>query len=67
LRAQKLDSLKLALKFATHDSVRCNILNEMIDEESDDKIWPTYNDQVKNICEKNLKVISKDDSLRVFI
>jgi serine phosphatase RsbU (regulator of sigma subunit)/Tfp pilus assembly protein PilF len=66
LRAQKIDSLKLALKSATHDTISCNILNEMIDEEADDKIWPTYNEQVKNICEKNLKVISKDGSLRIF-
>lgn len=64
--SQNLDSLKSALKYAKHDTTRCNILNEMIDAESDDKIWPNYNEQVKSICEKNLKIISVKDSIRFF-
>lgn len=51
---QTIDSLKLALKNAQHDTTRCNILSVMIEAESDDNIWPKYNDELKNISEKNI-------------
>lgn len=56
--SQDIDSLKQALKIATHDSTRCHILDQMIETEADDNIWPTYNDQLKTLCEKNLKNVT---------
>jgi tetratricopeptide (TPR) repeat protein len=50
-----MDSLKLALKNAKHDTTRCSILNEMVEVEMDEKIWPIYNEQLKTISENNLK------------
>ena len=61
--AQDIDSLKLALKNAKHDTTRCNILNEMIEAENDDKVWPLYNDQLLKLCEHNL---AKKTSLKTF-
>ena len=52
--SQNIDSLKLALKIAKHDTTRCNILNAMIEAEGDDEIWPKYNEQLKALAEKNL-------------
>lgn len=49
-----LDSLKAALKNAANDTTRCNILNQMIEAESNDKIWPLYNDQLLKIAENCL-------------
>ncbi len=49
-----VDSLKSALKKATHDSTRCIILNAMIEAEEDDDLWPQYNEQLYTIVQKNL-------------
>jgi tetratricopeptide (TPR) repeat protein len=49
-----IDSLKLALKNAKHDTTRCNILNAMVDAEANDEIWSKYNAQLKTIVEKNI-------------
>lgn len=50
-----VDSLQNLLKKATHDTVRCALLNQMIEAENDDKIWPAYNVKLKALCEKNIK------------
>ncbi|MES2567700.1 MAG: tetratricopeptide repeat protein [Bacteroidota bacterium] len=60
-RGQNIDSLKQALKSATHDTTRCHILNQMIEIEADDNIWPNYNLQLKALCEKNLKNSSSSE------
>jgi tetratricopeptide (TPR) repeat protein len=49
-----MDSLKLALKNATHDTTRCTILNAMVETESDEALWPKYNLQLKALAEKNI-------------
>jgi tetratricopeptide (TPR) repeat protein len=49
------DSLRSALKSAKNDTTRCNILSVMIEAESNDSIWPIYNEEVKKLAEKNLK------------
>jgi len=49
-----VDSLKQVLKRSMHDTTRCNILNQMIEAEEDDAIWPQYNEQLKALCGKNL-------------
>ncbi len=48
-----IDSLKLALKNAKHDTTRCNILNAMVEVESDDAIWPKYNEQILTLIKEN--------------
>ncbi|MDP1800869.1 MAG: tetratricopeptide repeat protein [Bacteroidota bacterium] len=57
--SQNTDSLKLALKNATHDTTRCNILNLIVETESDDAIWPKYNEQLKKLAEKNITTNSE--------
>ncbi|MBC7865159.1 MAG: tetratricopeptide repeat protein [Bacteroidia bacterium] len=52
-REKIIDSLKLALKNARHDTTRCSILNAMIEAEGDDRIWTVYNDQLKQLAKKN--------------
>lgn len=53
-QSPKIDSLKLALKSAKHDTIKCNVLNAMIEEEGDDNIWPQYNEKLKQLAEKNI-------------
>ena len=48
-----IDSLKLALKNAKHDTVRCNILNTLAETASDEE-WPVFNEQLKVLAEKNI-------------
>jgi len=45
-----IDSLKLALKNAKHDTTRCAILNQLVEIESDD-VWPVYNEQLLKLAE----------------
>ncbi len=54
-KANRIDSLKNALKLANHDTSRCTILNALIEAEPNDKIWPQYNAHLFNITEINLK------------
>ncbi len=51
-----IDSLKLALKNAKHDTSRCNILNELVEAEANDNIWPLFNEELRLIAEKNIAV-----------
>lgn len=62
LRAQNIDSLKAELKKAKHDTTRCNILTAMIEAESDDAIWPSYNDELFKIVKSNLKATNLNKS-----
>jgi tetratricopeptide (TPR) repeat protein len=50
-----IDSLKLALKNAKHDTTRCNILNELI-ENANEEEWPAYNEQLLKLAEKNVNI-----------
>ncbi|MDO8998402.1 MAG: tetratricopeptide repeat protein [Bacteroidota bacterium] len=54
-----MDSLKLALKNASHDTIRCNILNQMVEAEPNSNIWPKYNEELKILAEKNIAKTSK--------
>ncbi len=49
-----IDSLKLALKTAKHDTTRCNILHELVDLVSQDE-WPLYYKQLLQLSEENVK------------
>lgn len=48
-----VDSLKLALKTAVHDTTRCAVLNQLV-EMTDEKEWPKFNEQIGEIAKKNL-------------
>lgn len=50
---KQLDSLKLLLKNAKNDSVKCLILNVLAETAPDDE-WPAYNEALKSIAEKDL-------------
>ena len=54
-----IDSLKLVLKTATHDTIRLQVLSRMIESENDDEVWPLYNKEMKNIAEKLLDTYPK--------
>ncbi|MES2567560.1 MAG: tetratricopeptide repeat protein [Bacteroidota bacterium] len=47
-----IDSLKIALKKAKHDTTRCNILNLLSDNASENE-WSIYNDQLLKLSEKS--------------
>ncbi|MBK7309969.1 MAG: tetratricopeptide repeat protein [Bacteroidia bacterium] len=65
--SQNIDSLKQALQKAKHDLVKCNILSLLSELETDDALWPKYNEELKLICEANLaKLNSSHPDVVVF-
>ncbi|MES2761818.1 MAG: tetratricopeptide repeat protein [Bacteroidota bacterium] len=50
-----IDSLKIELRDATHDSTRCRLLNLIIEGDADDTKWPFYNEQLRQITEPYYK------------
>lgn len=66
LFSQNMDSLKLILKNARHDTTKCNALNALIEAEGDETIWPAYNEDLKKIAEKHLKSEDPNSSLGKF-
>lgn len=52
-----IDSLKNELKFTNSDSIKCILLNDLIENSDDDK-WPKFNDQLKEISEKYINSIN---------
>ena len=48
-----IDSLKLALKNAKHDTTRCHVLNLIIDATYPKEEWKAYNDEIISIAERN--------------
>ena len=62
-----LDSLKQALRKAKEDTTRCVILNAMIEAEGDDHIWPKYNEQLRKLCEHNLKAYTSGPLYRFYL
>lgn len=59
----EMDSLKAALNEAKHDTLKCEILNQLIEAEVDDNIWPKYNISMKFIAERNIKKYPKNHPL----
>ncbi len=51
--SRTIDSLKLALKNAKHDTTRCNILSALVETSNEDE-WQIYNEQLLKIAEKNV-------------
>lgn len=60
-----VDSLKLALKTAQHDTTKCIILAQLAETASDEE-WPIFNERLKGIAEFNLKAISQKKLLYKF-
>lgn len=50
-----LDSLKKVLKNTQIDTVKCNLLVLMAESETDDAIWPKYNEQAFVLATEKLK------------
>ena len=57
---KSMDSLKLEVKQAKHDSSKCNALNYLVELESDEAVWSKYNDEIKRIAESNLKTVDSN-------
>ncbi len=55
-----IDSLKLSLAKANQDTTRCIILSALVESESNDSIWPIYNERLKQISEKYIANSSPD-------
>ena len=47
-----IDSLKMELKQAKHDTTRCNILN-LLTENASEEEWPAFNEQLLKLAEKS--------------
>ncbi len=64
---QKEDSISKILREASHDTVRCNILSSLIENEYDDNVWPKYNEQLIAITQLHLKnIINPTNKLDTF-
>lgn len=48
-----LDSTKAKLAIATDDSVKCVLLNKIVDNEFDENIWPKYNEDLLKLALKH--------------
>ncbi|MDP2387340.1 MAG: tetratricopeptide repeat protein [Bacteroidota bacterium] len=50
--AQNIDSLKLALSNEKEDTSKIFILEQLVENISDDNVWPVYNEQLLQLSEK---------------
>ncbi len=50
-----VDSLKIVFKNAKHDTIKCNILNAMIDADESQENCLKYSEELKKITEENLR------------
>lgn len=51
----KVDSLLRLLSAAKEDTIKCKLLNELIESENDENKWPVYNKQLKELATAALK------------
>ncbi|HLP13874.1 MAG TPA: tetratricopeptide repeat protein [Flavobacteriales bacterium] len=58
-----IDSLKAELKKVKNDTTKCEILNQLIEQEVDDNVWPKYNVSMKITAMTNLKKYKKGHPL----
>ncbi len=65
LLAQNTDSLKLALKNAKHDTVRCNILAALSESVNFDEL-PAFNEQLMVLTKKNADLLAPGNPLKKF-
>ncbi len=64
-QVEYIDSLKLELKKASNDTVKCNVLSHLA-ENAPDEEWPAFNMQLKLLAEKNLKATSNEVLKRTY-
>lgn len=57
--------LNALLKQAKHDSVKCRILNEYIESENNEDVWPEYNEYLLKIAKRNLQ--NKNSNNKIFL
>ena len=57
-----IDSLKQELSKSTDDTIKVNILLQLVESISDDDVWPKYNEQMLQISEKIVQ--SKNIAIR---
>ena len=50
--AQNIDSLKHELSITIDDTIKVNILLQLVESISDDNVWPAYNEQMLKISQK---------------
>ncbi|MBC7864378.1 MAG: tetratricopeptide repeat protein [Bacteroidia bacterium] len=63
---QTIDSLKLALKSAKHDTARCTILSALA-ETAPDGEWEKYNEQLKTLAEKNCSTAASKNLKSIYL
>ena len=61
--AQNIDSLKLALKNANHDTVRCNVLS-WLSETAPEGEWEKYNEQLLKLSEQKIRSASGKELIK---
>lgn len=70
LRISAIYILVYLLSFQTlrgqSDTMRCRLLFEKIEAEADDKIWPRYNDELKQLAEERLHVEKDSSTARLY-
>jgi len=54
IQNRELDSLKILLEAATHDTTRLRILDVLANAETNDSISTGYNEQIETLAQKNL-------------
>lgn len=64
-QVEYIDSLKLELKKASNDTVKCNVLSRLA-ENAPDEEWPAFNAQLKLLAEKNLKSPANEILKRIY-
>jgi serine phosphatase RsbU (regulator of sigma subunit) len=57
-----VDSLINALKTSPHDTVKLHILNKIVENSSDDNVWPSYNEEMGRLG--LLLTKNKNDAIR---
>lgn len=60
-----VDSLKVELKSAKHDTLRCAIFDQLIEIASEGE-WQKYNEQMKQLASKNLTISINKRELSLF-
>jgi serine phosphatase RsbU (regulator of sigma subunit) len=55
LNAQDVEALKIQLQRAKHDTTKINLFIQLIENISDDQVWPLYNDQMHALAQSMVK------------
>lgn len=61
-----VDSLKIALKNAKHDTTRCTILGYLAEAASDEE-WPVFNEQLRSLSERNVASATSEELKNLYL